>query len=308
MTIPDFQTLMLPMLRLHGDAEPRSRSTLKRDLGEFFELTPEDREELLPSGRQRRFDNRIAWAVSYLAHAGILDRPKRGHTVLTERGGDVLRDPPDRIDIGYLERFPEFVEFRYGGSDAKDAAPRDAAATAGETPEEQLEEAHAALNATLAEELLEKLLAGSPDFFEQVVVDVLVAMGYGGSHREAGERLGQSGDGGIDGVIREDALGLDAIYLQAKKWATDRAVGRPDIQAFVGALQGERASKGVFITTSRFSRDADEYAATVSPRVVLVDGHQLARLMIDHGVGVTTRQTYAVKRIDEDYFLDDVED
>jgi restriction system protein len=305
--IPDFQTLMRPILEVHADGEPYQRAPLRDALVGRFELSHEEREERIPSG-QRRFDNRIAWALTHLVRAGLLERPQRGVTRLTQRGRQMLAEHPDRVDMGVLDQFEEYRRFR-SGSDERDigveVSPTTATPEAGEaTPEENLESAFATLTLALASELLDKLVSASPEFFEQVVVDTLIAMGYGGSRQEAGQRLGQSGDGGIDGVIREDELGLDAIYLQAKRWDPNRPVGRPDVQGFVGALQGAKASKGVFITTSRFSKDAVEYADQVNPRVVLIDGRRLAQLMIGHGVGVTSRQRYDLKRIDEDYFLE----
>lgn len=308
MPIPDFQTLMRPVLEAHEDGGERSRGPLLEDLAQRFELTEEERAERLPSGTQRRFDNRLAWTTTHLAQAGLLERPRRGVTRLTDRGRQVLREEPARVDISVLNRFPEYLRFR-------GAATSDGQAASGETnlggsseatPEEAMQAAYTELNAAVAEELLAKVLGCDSAFFEQLVVDVLIAMGYGGSKAEAGERLGQSGDGGIDGVIREDLLGLDAIYLQAKRWDPSRAVGRPEVQAFVGALQGARTSKGVFITTSQFSSQAQQYAASINAPVVLIDGRRLARLMIEYGVGVTVRQTYYLKRIDEDYFANDV--
>lgn len=297
--------LMRPILEVHADGEPSKRSPLRDALAERFELTQAEREERIPSG-QRRFDNRIAWALTHLVHAELLERPQRGVTRITQRGRQVLTEHPDRVDMGVLDQFEEYRRFRSGSDDdGSEVATTTATPDTGDaTPEEILESAFATLNSALASELQDKLVDASPEFFEQVVVDTLIAMGYGGSRQEAGQRLGQSGDGGIDGVIREDELGLDAIYLQAKRWDPSRPVGRPDVQGFVGALQGAKASKGVFITTSRFSKGAVEYAEQVTPRVVLIDGRRLAQLMIGHGVGVTSRQHYDLKRIDEDYFLE----
>lgn len=302
MTIPDFQTMMRPILEVHAFGGDVDRKTLRDAVAEKFSLTEEERSELLPSGGQRRFDNRIAWALTHLTHADLLERPARGVTRITERGSKVLHDNPSRVDMAVLRAFPEYREFRRGSdADESDATPSDTTAS---TPEETLEEAFTTLTDTLAQDLRDKLADGSPEFFEQVVVDVLVAMGYGGSRAAAGKRLGKTGDAGIDGVIREDALGLDAIYLQAKRWDPSRTVGRPDIQAFVGALHGVRASKGVFITTAKYSSEAKDYAENVTPRVVLIDGQELAHLMIEHGVGVSTRRRYELKRIDEDYFFE----
>jgi restriction system protein len=302
--IPEFQSLMRPIVSFHRDGDDRRRRDLVEHLAAEFNLTSEERAELLPSGSQRRFDNRIAWALTHLTHAGLLTRPARGVTRITERGEKVLAEELERIDLGLLNRYEEYRKFRSpsDGDSSIDDVPT--ARDSDTPPEEAMEAAAAELRDTLAADLREKLVTASPDFFEQVVVDLLIAMGYGGSKREAGERLGQSGDMGIDGVIREDSLGLDAIYLQAKRWAPNSTVGRPDIQAFVGALHGARANKGVFLTTAKFSREASDYAASVSPRVVLIDGHELTRLMIDHGVGVLDRTAYVVKRLDEEYFLE----
>ena len=303
MAIPDFQSLMRPIVELHADGGEVERAPLREALAAKFELTEDERAELLPSGRQKRFDNRVAWALSHLAQAGLLQRPRRGTTRITDRGRRVLSEHPDRIDMGVLATFEEYREFRSRTTEVEDT-PATVPTSDLATPEETLEAAHQQLTEALAQDLRDKLVQSDPTFFEQVVVDVLVAMGYGGSHKEAGERLGQTGDAGIDGVIREDALGLDAIYLQAKRWDPSRTVGRPEIQGFVGALHGVRASKGVFLTTARFSREAIEYADGVSPRVVLIDGRRLALLMIEHDVGVATRRRYELKRLDEDYFLE----
>ncbi len=302
MAIPDFQTLMRPTLELHQDHLDHARAPLRDRLANLFNLSDEERAQLLPSGNQRRFDNRLAWTITHLAQAGLLARPRRGVTRLTERGASVLANHPERVDMGILNQYPEYLAFRGPRADTPSPKRQPGATEAKDTPEEQIQAAFEEINDALAEELLQKTLACDPDFFEQLIIDVLIAMGYGGSKAQAGERLGRSGDEGIDGVIMEDQLGLDVIYLQAKRWALDRTVGAPEIQRFAGALQGAQASKGVFITTAHFSRQASEYAAKISTRVVLVDGRQLARLMIAHGVGVTVRDTYALKRADEDYF------
>jgi len=300
MPIPDFQTLMRPVLELHADGAEHNRSDQNRLLADRFGLSPEERAITLASGRQKRFDNRVGWAITYLFQSGLLSRPRRGVTQLTERGREVLDAHPNRVDMRVLSQFEEYQRFR-SRSDVEPAADTVAEPTEA-TPEESIDQGYEQLRTALAEELRARLFSASPAFFEQGVVDVLVAMGYGGGRREAGERLGQSGDEGIDGVIREDVLGLDAIYVQAKKWDPNRPVGRPEIQAFVGALHGARASKGVFMTTSRFTEEAKQYASSVTPRVVLIDGRRLAELMIDHSVGVSTQQVYELKRIDEDYF------
>jgi restriction system protein len=306
MAIPDYQTVMLPLLRLAADGQDhRSRDAVETLAGEF-ELTPEERTELLPSGKQPVFNNRVGWANTYLKAAGLLEAPRRGVLRITQRGRDLLNDEIGRIDVSVLERYPEFVEFR-GKRRPKSTEPADAEAIdvspSSQTPEDALSNAYRSLRAELESELLEEIGRASPAFFEQLVVDLLVNMGYGGSRQDAGRAIGRSGDGGIDGIIDEDRLGLDVIYLQAKRW--EATVGRPEIQKFAGALQGHRARKGVFITTSSFSREALEYAGVIDTRIILIDGARLARLMVDHGVGVSTVGTYEIKRVDSDYFSEE---
>jgi restriction system protein len=297
--IPDFQSIMLPLLQLAADGQEHSLAEAREVLSGHFSVTPEELEQLLPSGRQAVFANRVAWAKSYLVQAGILDATKRAHFRISQRGKEVLAAPPPRIDISFLEQYPEFVEFRYrrGSQEPEQPSIEDPET---ETPEEQLERAHTKLRRALATELLSRVKAGTPQFFERLVVELLLKMGYGGSRDEAGETIGRSGDEGIDGIISEDRLGLDVVYLQAKKW--EGTVGRPEIQKFVGALHGKRARKGVFLTTGQFSQDARDYVAHIDPRVVLIDGRQIAEMMIDFEVGVATATTYAIKRIDSDYF------
>jgi restriction system protein len=293
---------MRPLLALHEDGNGHSPSELRSRLASEFQLTEEEREERLPSGTQRTFDNRVGWASTYLVQTGLLNRPRRGITVMTERGRDVLRENPERIDLRVLGQFPEFEQFRTARRRPPVVKPPP---DDGATPEEAMEHAYQELRETLAQELLARILSRDDVFFEDLVLDVLLNMGYGGSRREASERIGRTGDGGLDGVIREDRLGLDVIYVQAKRWDPSRPIRRPDIQAFVGALQGARANKGVFLTTSRFTADASEYVERVQPRVVLVDGADLAELMIDHGVGVSRARRYDLQRLDEDYFADE---
>jgi restriction system protein len=297
--VPDFQSLMLPMLRLASDGEEHSLAESRRLLADNLGLTEDDVAALLPSGRQTILANRTAWAKVYLTRAGLLDSPRRGHFKITRRGTDVLRNPPDRIDIRFLDQFPGFSEFR----DRRKESPGDEIPPVPsplETPEEQLEDAYSKLKTDLAGEIVARVEAASPDFFERLVVELLLKMGYGGSRREAGKAIGRAGDEGIDGTISEDRLGLDMIYLQAKRW--EGTVGRPEVQKFVGALHGKRAKKGVFLTTGSFSSDAREYVAHIDPKVVLIDGKQLAELMIDFEVGTTTVSTYHVKKVDSDYF------
>lgn len=302
MAIPDYQTCMLPFLRYLSDGVEHTLRDSEDSLAEHFKLTPAERAELLPSGQQGIFKNRIGWARTYLKKAAFLESPKRGVFKITERGMKTLASSPTRIDVKYLEQFPEFIEFRdaskpESGGSAIAVAELPQSKT---TPEEAIEVAHQGLREQLAAELLTRILACTPTFFEQLVVELLVKMGYGGSRRDAGERIGQTGDGGIDGIIKEDRLGLDTIFIQAKRW--QGSVGRPEIQKFVGALQGQRAKKGVFITTSTYTADAVDYATRIDTKVVLIDGKQLAGLMIDFDVGVAAAATYVVKRIDSDYF------
>ncbi len=301
MAVPDFQSLMLPLLRIAADGREHSLAEARDVLAGEFKLSDADREELLPSGRQPKFANRVAWAKSYLQQAGLLLSPRRGHFQLSDRGQAVLKSPPPRIDIKFLEQYPEFVDFRTPKVDVAgvlvDGPPTQPEP---ETPEEALEAAHLKMRVGLASELLSRVKAASPQFFEGLVVELLLKMGYGGSRRDAGQAIGRSGDEGIDGVISEDRLGLDVVYLQAKKW--DGTVGRPEIQRFVGALHGKRAKKGVFITTGAFSAEATAYVDHIDPKVVLIDGRRLAELMMDFDLGVSTSATYSVKRIDSDYF------
>lgn len=300
MAIPDYQTCMLPFLRHLGDGNEHSLRDTEEALAERFNLTPAERAELLPSGQQGVFKNRIGWARTYLKKAGMIEAPKRAVFKITERGQQTLASNPARIDIKFLEQWPEFIAFRdIAKGSAVQAPPMDVPIAAA-TPEEAIEVAYQSLRDQLAQELLAKILSCSPTFFEQLVVELLVKMGYGGSRRDAGERVGQTGDGGIDGIIKEDRLGLDTIFIQAKRW--QGSVGRPEIQKFVGALQGQRARKGVFITTSYYTVDAVDYASRIDTKVVLIDGKQLSALMIDFDVGVSAAASYIVKRIDSDYF------
>ncbi|MDP3171531.1 MAG: restriction endonuclease [Polaromonas sp.] len=294
---------MLPFLRFLGDSQEHSLRDAEESLGEYFQLSATERAELLASGQQRVFKNRIGWARTYLKKACLIEAPKRGVFKITDRGLKILSTNPVRIDGKFLEQFPEFMEFREISRKTNESptalGPASNPSTT-VTPEEEIERAYQGLREQLAQELLAVILSCSPVFFEQLVVDVLVKMGYGGSRRDAGERIGQTGDGGIDGIIKEDRLGLDTIFIQAKRW--QGSVGRPEIQKFVGALQGQRARKGVFITTSAFTADAIDYASRIDTKVVLIDGKALSALMIDFDVGVSASASYVVKRVDSDYF------
>jgi restriction system protein len=296
---------MRPLLDLASDGKERSVAEAREKLAELLKLTEEEKKSLLPSGRTPTFTNRVAWAQVYLTQAGALDSPRRGYFRITDRGRELLRTAPPRITIKELENFPEFVEFRAPKQHKEDVAASTVAEAEdeGQTPEELLENAYQRFHNNIASELLGRVRAASPQFFERLVVELLLNMGYGGSRKEAGEAIGRVGDEGIDGIISEDRLGLDVIYLQAKKW--DGTVGRPEIQKFVGALHGRRAKKGVFITTATFSADAKEYVEKIDPKVVLIDGRHLANLMIDFNVGVTPVTSYETKRIDSDYFSEE---
>ena len=302
MPVPDYQSCMLPLLEFAADGEEHTRREAIEALASRFELTPPERAELLPSAGDRLFDNRVSWAQFYLKKAGLLESPRRATFRITAHGAAALSERPARIDVKFLERFPEFRAFREKPPNGEPSAISIPEAPSS-TPEEALEAAYQAIRQSLSQELLVRVLRGSPAFFEKLVVELLVKMGYGGSRRDAGERLGQAGDGGVDGIIKEDRLGLDAIYVQAKRWQA--AVGRPEIQKFVGALHGQRARKGVFITTSTFTREAVEYVSQIETKVVLIDGEKLASLMIDFDVGVSVAVAYALKRIDSDYFDED---
>jgi restriction system protein len=298
MAIPDYQSIMLPLLQLAGDQKEHALREAVTSLADKFGLDAQERKELLPSGKQAIFRNRVAWARTYLKKAGLLDSPKRGHMQITQRGSNVLSNPPERITNTYLKQFPEFVAF-HGGQDSSNEPVQDDNAT----PEETLENAYQQAKDSLSTELLQTIKGGSPEFFEHLVVDLLLNMGYGGSLKEAGQAIGKSGDEGIDGIIKEDRLGLDNIYIQAKRW--ENTVQRPDIQKFAGALQGHRAKKGVFITTSSYSNGAREFVEKIDSNIILIDGETLAQLMIEHNVGVSPVASYEVKRIDSDYFTED---
>lgn len=308
MAVPDFQSIMLPLLRFVGrhGAEINTNdviNALALELG----LSEDDLQEMLPSGTQRTFFNRTNWAVTYLKKAGLLEPTRRGFYRITARGQELLTQPPNRIDIKFLEQYPEFQAFKglKGTRSTRSSAAGngDGLRIEGEnaTPLEALEAAYENLRDELAEELLAKLKTVTPGYFEQIVVELLVKMGYGGSRSDAGKAIGRSGDGGIDGIIKEDKLGLDVVYIQAKRWDSN-AVGRPDVMQFAGALQLQHATKGIFITTSRFTEEARSYVAQIGSKIVLIDGAQLADLMIDHDVGVSVVSQYPVKKIDSDFF------
>jgi restriction system protein len=303
MPVPPFQELFLPTLEFLSDGGEHDTKEVSEHLVTVFQITPDEINEILPSGRQTKLMNRIAWTRTYFAKAGLVEPTSRGRFKITQRGRDLLATRLERMDVRTLKQYPEFAAFHQSSSGSGDSAAAETvipATTSDETPEERLETSYLSLKKELAELLLQQVLQASPAFFEQLVVDVLVAMGYGGSRADAGKAVGQSGDEGIDGVIKEDRLGLDQIYLQAKRW--QNPVGRPQVQHFVGSLVGKSAHKGVMLTTSRFTDEARQFVKHLPQRVVLIDGEELANLMIEFNVGVNPTTSYTVKKLDMDYF------
>lgn len=302
MAVPDFQSFFKPLLDVAADGREHSLREAREQLKAHFALSGEDIAELVPSGTQTKFDNRVAWSKSYLVQAKALSSPRRGYFRITDRGRELLRQGHERIDIKILNQYPEFVDFHTSPAQDREAPASEANAveSISETPEEVLQRAYQGMRNELASELLARIKENSPSFFENLVVDFMVAMGYGGSRADAGKSIGRSGDEGIDGIIKEDRLGLDVIYVQAKGW--DGTVGRPEIQKFVGALHGKRAKKGVFITTGKFSEEAISYVENIDPKVILIDGRTLANYMIEYNLGTTTSAVYEIKRVDADYF------
>jgi restriction system protein len=297
MTIPDYQSIMLPLLKLVSDKQEHKMRDVTDTLADQFELSDEERKVLIPSGTQALLYNRVGWARTYLVKAGLLETPRRGHIIITESGLKLLAENPTEINTKLLKRYLGFRDFQSIGSE--DKPPKEPAE---QTPEELIEEGYQSIRDNLAAELLSEIKNSTPQFFERLVVELLVNMGYGGSRKDAGEAIGKSGDEGIDGIIKEDRLGLDVIYIQAKRWENN--VAPAEIQKFVGALHGKKANKGVFITTSSFSKNTREYASNVGTNVILIDGNQLAQLMIDFNVGVSSVSSYEIKKLDNDYFTE----
>lgn len=312
MSVPDYESLMLPLLEALRDGKERLLRELTQELSDRFELSDEDRQQLLPSGQQTVISNRVSWARTYLKKAGLVARSGRGKIQITAEGIRLLEDErPTRIDGRFLQRYPGYIEFkktRHVGKPASGIEDGSSAAStiepaADQTPEEAIDSAYRDLRAALADEVLERVRSCSPQFFERLVVELLVAMGYGGSLADAGKAVGRTGDEGIDGIIKEDKLGLDVVCIQAKRW--ENTVGRPQVQAFAGSMEGHRAKKGVMLTTSTFSNEAHDYISRIERKIILISGQQLAELMIDHGVGTSISRSYEVRRIDSDYFLED---
>ena len=301
MAIPDYQTIILPLLKFYSDNQEHSFRDAVEEMAKEFKLTDQERKELLPSGQQEIFDNRVGWARTYMKKACLIDSTRRGHNKITQRGLYVIKQKPQKINVDFLQQFSEFKSFldlRHNKQDEEQEPEIN-----NKTPEESLENAYQKIRNDLATELLKSLKSCSPNFFERLVIDVIIKIGYGGTRQDAGKAIGKSGDGGIDGIIKEDKLGLDTIYIQAKRW--ENTVGRPEIQKFVGALTGQRAKKGLFITTSDFSKDSLDYVSRIDTKIVLIDGETLAQLMIDHNVGVSTIASYELKKIDSDYFSEE---
>lgn len=303
MAIPDYQTIMLPLLKFAGDKKEHSIRDAIDHIGDLFKLSEQESKEVLPSGRSYIIDNRVGWSRTYLKKAGLLEDTRRSHFRITDKGTEVLAQLPAEINIKFLQQFPEFNEFRKKKDDGEEGQDQVIQEETSQTPQELLEYGYQKIKRDLAQELIESVKKASPRFFEQLVVELLLKMGYGGSLKDAGKAIGQSGDGGIDGIIKEDKLGLDVIYIQAKRW--ENVVGSKEIRNFVGSLVEQKANKGVFITTSGYTKDALEYVKTITHKVILIDGEMLAQLMIENNVGVSGVINYEVKKIDSDYFIEE---
>lgn len=304
MTIPDYQSIMLPLLHYANDGNEHSYRDAVNTLATQFQLTDEERRELLPSGKQPIFDNRVGWAKTYLEKAGLLDKTRRAHFQITQEGRNVLARNPAEINNAFLRQYESFREFT-SQVRSEEKEPTIPTPEQDVTPDEQIALAYQKLNQSLADEIIATVRKASSQFFEQLVVDLMIAIGYGGSRKEAGQATQATNDDGIDGIIKEDRLGLDTIYLQAKRWQKSNTVHRPEIDKFIGTLTRNRARKGVFITTSSFSEGAYEAVQNLDMKVVLIDGERLAELMIEHDIGVTPVTKYEIKRLDSDYFIED---
>jgi restriction system protein len=291
---------MLPFLKLLKDGNEHSLREAYQVLPDMMNISEEEKREYLPSGKQPIVHNRIGWARTYLKKAKLITTTRRGHFIITDRGKEVIQSNPDKIDNDFLMQFPEFQEFKTTRNDQDEEGTASVKTFDEKNPEELLEYAYEEMNNELAQELLDTIKTASPSFFEKLVLDLLLKMGYGGSRRDAGQSIGRSGDEGIDGIIKEDRFGLDVIYIQAKRW--ENVIGRPEIQKFAGALQGQRAKKGIFITTSDFTKEAYGFVSNIESKIVLINGETLTKLMIEHNVGVSPVSSYEIKRIDNDYF------
>ena len=304
MAIPDYQTIMLPLLKFMSDQKEHNVGEMINNLADEFRLSDEERRRLLPSGNDVMFDNKVKWSRLYIGKAGLLESTGRGYWKITKSGLQVLSKNPSRIDCKYLEQLPEYQEWKKTFSKGtKEETTEKTKLIEEQTPEDALEYGYQEMRNELSQQLLTQIKNASPKFFEKLVIELLVKMGYGGSIRDAAKVVGGAGDEGIDGVIKEDRLGLDTIYVQAKRW--QGTVGRPKLMEFVGALKGQKANKGVFITTSKFTNDAIDYMSKVDSNVVLIDGEQLSEYMIDFHIGVSPVATYEIQRLDTDYFIEE---
>ncbi|MCL5991955.1 MAG: restriction endonuclease [Bacteroidetes bacterium] len=305
--IPDFQTIMLPLLEVLGDGQEHELQDLITQISIKFELTDDERKELLPSGNQEIINNRVGWSRTYLKKAQLIDKPRRAVYKITDKGKKVLASKPKRIDIKFLQELPEFKEWQtsyqtsyQARKDENSNSHIEVGIESEKTPEELLDYSFARLKDELASDIIEKIKNCTPGFFERLVIDLLIKMGYGGSKKEAGQIIGKSGDGGIDGIIKEDKLGLDTIYVQAKKWDNTVPVGQ--IRDFAGSLLSKKAKKGIFISTSNYPKSAYDFVAQIEPKIILIDGKELADLMIEYNIGLASKSNYEVKKIDIDYF------
>ena len=298
--IPDFQSIMLPLLQSFKNDEIKSNKQLRKDMINNFNITEKEQKEKIPSGTQFLYYNRVAWAIAYLKMADLVSSPKRGSYKLTNEGKTVLSHPPEKVTVSFLKKFENFSKNRNPG---KDKIIEEENPITDKTPDELMEIGFKQIKSELSLQLLNQIKDGSPYFFEKLVLDLLIKMGYGGSEVENSEVTPKGSDEGIDGIIKEDKLGLDKIYIQAKKWENN--IGRPEIQKFVGALQGKRAKKGIFITTSTFSKEAFEYIRNLDTAVILIDGKKLAEYMIENELGITLKQNYKLYNIDSDYFMEE---
>lgn len=303
MPVPDVQSLLLPVLKVLADSREQRLADMRTRIVEFLGLTPDDTQEMMPHGRYSKLDHYSYGAAQYLMRANLVKYPRRGFRQLTEDGKQLLQDPPSRLDLDYLRNLPAYKRWLDNRKSSVNGEGSSLLDTVSEsTPREVVENAFQLLEEELQADLLSRLYQSPPSFFEQVVVDLLIAMGYGGGDADRGTVTGRSGDGGIDGTIKEDALGLDEVYVQAKKYADGKTVGAGDVRNFVGAIDVANTTKGVFVTTANFTKSAKAYVERSSKRIILIDGKELARLMVQHGVGVRTREIYQLQRIDEDYF------
>lgn len=301
MAIPDYESIMVPLLEFANDQKEHHVREAYESLAQIFKLSEEEKRELLPSGSDILFNNRVRWALIYLKKASLVESKRRGVFKITQRGLDLLKSGLKKIDSKFLEQYPEFIEFKEISKKEEEVlSTEESTRISKQTPEESLENSYQRLRQEVSQELLIRIKDCSPEFFEKLVIELLIKMGYGGSRKDAGEAIGKSGDGGIDGIIKEDKLGLDIIYIQAKRW--QGSVGSREIRDFVGSLVGQKANKGIFITTSIFTKDALNYVSTIPQKVILIDGEQLAQLMIDNDIGVSKTTSFEIKKIDSDYF------